>query len=286
MRAGLEADEAAGDWKNGAVCASNLSEILLSAGEVAAAVEEGRHAVAHADRSGDAFQRLVAWTIQGDAVHQAGDVEGAAELFREAEAMQAARQPELPLLYSLPGYRYVDLLLSRGEWADARRRASQTIRIATRDGWLLAIALDHLSLGRSFLAEQATTGTLDLPAARRPLDEAVAASPGRGHRRHPPRSSRPRRPLPAPRRSRGSPPGPRCLGADLHPQRPPPPPRGHASRTSAPARFLGSRCRPRLARPRPRHRRRVRLAPPRPRRLGPRTRPGRLRAVALIEPRG
>ena len=32
--------------------------------------------------------------------------------FREAEELQKQRQPEFPLLYSVPGFRYCDLLLS------------------------------------------------------------------------------------------------------------------------------------------------------------------------------
>ena len=36
-------------------------------------------------------------------------------------------QPAYPLLYSLPGYRYCDLLLSKGEHAAASKRAHQTL---------------------------------------------------------------------------------------------------------------------------------------------------------------
>ena len=58
-------------------------------------------------------------TALADALHQAGEAEAAADLFREAEAMQKDRQPQYPLLYSLPGFRYCGLLLGGGS---TRRR--------------------------------------------------------------------------------------------------------------------------------------------------------------------
>ena len=39
-------------------------------------------------------------------------------------------QPEFPLLYSLQGYQYCDLLLGRGQYAEVQRRASQTLEWA------------------------------------------------------------------------------------------------------------------------------------------------------------
>ncbi len=86
--------------------------------------------------------------------------------------MQAERQPSYPRLYSLPGYRYCDLLLGRrpglGAWfaldgvavedagrlreacEDVQGRAKQTLEWAKQGGLsLLTIALDNLSLGRA-----------------------------------------------------------------------------------------------------------------------------------------
>ena len=78
---------------------------------------DAEQSVAFADRSGDAFQRMGKRTTLADALHQAGRREEAVERFREAEAMQAERQPEYPLLYSLRGFRYCDLLLAGAERA-------------------------------------------------------------------------------------------------------------------------------------------------------------------------
>ena len=101
-------------------------------------------------------------------------VQSAQAASSEAESLQAAQRPETPLLYSPRGYAYVELLLERGEWVEARRRGAETLPWMAAKGWLLEIALDHLSLGRSSLVEHAATGTADLAAARRELDAAVA----------------------------------------------------------------------------------------------------------------
>ena len=112
MRASSDLDIARKKWKGAAISAGNLSELLLTLGRVEAAVEAARESVELADRSGDAFQKMSKRTTLADALHQAGRVGEARERFEQAEAMQAEWQPETPLLYSLWGYRYCDLLLA------------------------------------------------------------------------------------------------------------------------------------------------------------------------------
>ena len=122
----------------------------------------------------DALQRTASRTTLADAWHQSGARADALVLFREAEAMQAQLQPESPLLYSLQGFPYRDLLLGEAEriaWAtilasnpaatetpklklqldtlcEVAQRAAQAFIIADDYNWLLDIALDRLTLGR------------------------------------------------------------------------------------------------------------------------------------------
>lgn len=167
MKAGMEADVARRDWKNAAIAAGNLSGLYLTIGDVTAAVEYGRRGVEYADRSGDWRQQMAIRAAHADPEHQAGNLTEAADLFREAERMQGERQPAYPLLYSLQGYQYCDLLLGQGQADEARRRASKTLEWVKPQNWLLDIALDHLTLGRAALALD------DFGAAREQLDEAV-----------------------------------------------------------------------------------------------------------------
>jgi hypothetical protein len=174
-------------WLNSAIAASNLSELELTLGEVAKAVGDAEQSVTYADRSGDAFWRKVSRVQRGNMLHQAGHRGDAEPLFGEAEQMQKEEQPDLPLLYSLQGFLYCDLLLGapeRAAWqwfvvppsggiggkekppeggtknegvlASCRavfQRAVQTLKIAERKNWLLDIALAHLTLGLAALYE-------------------------------------------------------------------------------------------------------------------------------------
>ena len=157
MEASLEACIALENWKQAAIRAGNICELSLTLGDVTRAVTSGEESVELADKSDDWGQRMINRTTLADALHQAGRWEDAVQAFREAEAMQAESHPSYPRLYSLQGYRYCDLLLAqrgtnkelREACEDVRGRASYAIKIAERNKWILDIALDNLSLGRS-----------------------------------------------------------------------------------------------------------------------------------------
>ena len=206
MRAGLEMGVKQEDWKNAAISASNLSELELTLGEVAGAVGDAEQSVTYADRSGDAFQRMATRTTHADALHQAGRRAEAEARFREAEQMQAERQPDYPLLYSLRGFRYCDLLLTEAERAAWQVSCSGGLR-PPEDG-------------------DAHRATLQAVSER----AAQTLKMGRAQQLRPPRH-RPRPPHPGPRRAlRGDSGG---LVTRPLPRAPParrgrPPPRRHA----------------------------------------------------------
>ncbi|HXH95094.1 MAG TPA: hypothetical protein VNN25_26205 [Thermoanaerobaculia bacterium] len=170
MRAALEMGIKQESWTSAAVRASNLSGLELTLGEVAGAVRDAEQSVTYTDRSGEASQRMINRTTHADALHQAGRRDEAEARFREAELMQAEWQPGYPLLYSVWGFRYCDLLLSEGEREAGKaerelkkeeglalcravaERAAQTLEWAEQNNVdLLDIAVNHLTLGRAAL---------------------------------------------------------------------------------------------------------------------------------------
>lgn len=172
MEASLEQVKGAEDWKGAATVTSNLSELTLTLGRADDAVGHGESSVELADRSGDDFQRMGSRTAWGEALHAAGRLDEAESAFREAESIQAEWQPQYPKLYSLWGYRFCDLLLDRGRYEEVRERVTQALSWSTAQGFLLDIALDHLSLGRAHLGlAQADGRGFDDAAAS--LDRAV-----------------------------------------------------------------------------------------------------------------
>jgi tetratricopeptide (TPR) repeat protein len=151
MRMAVDKVIAQEDWRNATVVASNLSEILQARGELREALTEARRSVELADRSGDAFERIVSRTTLAAALHATGDREQAAAGFEEAERMQEEMQLDYPRLYSVQGFWYCDLLLDQGRDAEVRERAEQFFAWRVPSDSLLDVALDHLSLGRAHL---------------------------------------------------------------------------------------------------------------------------------------
>ncbi len=128
MRVGLAMRIKQGNWSQAAISAYNLSELELTLGEVAAAVMGTKQSVSYAERCGEWERRMVACTAHADALHHAGYRAEAEARFHEAETMQAEVQPGYPLLYSLQGSQYCDLLL-----AAAERDAWLCLSVSERD---------------------------------------------------------------------------------------------------------------------------------------------------------
>ncbi|MEE8584556.1 MAG: hypothetical protein V3T83_06850, partial [Acidobacteriota bacterium] len=199
MRAALQEGINQKDWNNSALRAGNLSELHLTLGDLRQTVDFARQSVELADRSGDAFQRMSKRTTLADALHQSGGLPEAGALFRQAEQMQKEWQPEYPLLYSVQGFRYCDLLLGGCEAAawepagpepesdlgpgeavarcrEVRERAAQMLEWDEEARFsLLTLALHHLTLGRTFLLEAVLGGQPQplLAPAESHLDRAV-----------------------------------------------------------------------------------------------------------------
>ena len=190
MKAGLEARIVQEKWRNASVNAGNLSELHLTMGDLALALEYAEQCVELADRSGDISKRMSNRTTLADALHQAGRMGEAETAFQEAEKMQKEWQPEHPLLYSLWGFRYIDMLLDQGKYQDVLSQTGQTLLWGEKEGWYdhLSIALDHNSLGRAHLLQTQQEGTDDFTRAAEHLNQAVDGLRQAGTQDHLPRS--------------------------------------------------------------------------------------------------
>ncbi|MSM38683.1 MAG: DUF4365 domain-containing protein [Geobacter sp.] len=176
MQAALESHVKQKNWEETTKDANNLSEILLSLGEVVRAVEYGRQSVEFAERSGDGALKEVSLATLANALYQQGSLSEAESLFIEAETHLKERQPEYFYIYGRLGYRYCDLLLRRGRYGEVRKRSEKTLGWARQGGLsLLALALDNISIGRSFLLQAVKEKTDDdiLNVAGKYLDRAI-----------------------------------------------------------------------------------------------------------------
>jgi tetratricopeptide (TPR) repeat protein len=176
IRAALKMREEDRDWLNAAAVASNLSQTELLIGEVTAAAMSAQTAVALAHSRADASLMAVVRTSHANALHAAGEWQKASNFFADAEWRQWELQPEYPLLHSMAGYRYCDLLLSRGLAAEARDRATQTSQWARQYLGLLDTALDTLTLGRAQFALAMQRPASGASAVSASADARVAAA--------------------------------------------------------------------------------------------------------------
>lgn len=150
LRASADASIQLEHWEKVANAYSNLSQLQLTLGNLEEAISVARDSVTYADLSGNAFERILSYAALADALHESGDRAKALDLFRDAERIQAEREPHYPLLYSLQGYGYCRALLLQGERAQVIERTAQTLLWVKELKWLLSIGHDHLLLGRSY----------------------------------------------------------------------------------------------------------------------------------------
>jgi len=176
MRVSGEMDVKREQWQGAAISYGNLSELELTLGELAAAEQDAERSAAFADKVPSDWQTfIITRTTLASARHQLSARANALALFNEAEAMQVQQQPYYPLLYSIRGFQYCDLLLgdaermaratsfapslaatNKAEFArpldalrEVEQRAAQAFKIAQEGGLsLLTHALDQLTLGR------------------------------------------------------------------------------------------------------------------------------------------
>lgn len=170
MVAGLEFDIRQQWWENAAISAANVSELNLTLGDLTSAVQMGKKSVELADRSKTpTLQQGINRSWYANALHQAGQKEEARTQFEEAESMWA-QFTRFPILYSVAGFNYCDLLLASAErsaWRrsigtdnhdldvvlsgarEVERRGQQLLEWSGPADSFFNIALNHLTLARA-----------------------------------------------------------------------------------------------------------------------------------------
>jgi tetratricopeptide (TPR) repeat protein len=77
--------------------------------------------------------------------------------------------------------------LSQEKYLDVQNRASKTLEWGEKGQWLLEIALDHLSLGRSYMLQALEKGTHNFIQASTHLNQAVLGLQKAGNKHYLPR---------------------------------------------------------------------------------------------------
>ena len=134
------------DWNNATMASSHVSRILQDTGNIRGAIEAAEKGVLFADKAEDIFQQIDSRTVLAYSLTSAGRLVDAEHFLLEAEQIQAAYEVETPLLYGLPGWRYCDVLLARGEDQLVLSRGQLGLEKATSEADLLSIGAYHLAI--------------------------------------------------------------------------------------------------------------------------------------------
>jgi tetratricopeptide (TPR) repeat protein len=170
MEAGLKLGVGAADWKSAARCANNLARICLMLGEVKQSIQHARLAVSYADRGQDRFRALAYRSNLAHALHQAGQLSEAEQLFRELEQLQ--QNDALSSGTEVRRNQYWDFLLGQSR-TDAVKQQSK-LSLAHENGRPLDIALDELSYARALLLDWAKERQSDETRGDRAIEETIA----------------------------------------------------------------------------------------------------------------
>jgi tetratricopeptide (TPR) repeat protein len=157
-RAHLKISEKIENWKEAAIAAENLVDLLLPLGQLKEAKQAAEQAIDFADRTDDWSRQMISRTKLATTLHRQGELAAALKQFEEAEKIQKESQPEHPKLYSLRGAQYCALLLDLAKDGAAQEavleRGQTTLKWADNFSFLLDIALDHLTIARALFSLQ------------------------------------------------------------------------------------------------------------------------------------
>jgi hypothetical protein len=141
------------DWEEAGKSVEHLVVLYLSIGQLQKSKQFSQQAIEYAYKTDNLFRQMNSRTILAATLYRQGDLAVALEQFKAAEKIQDERQPHYPWLYSSSGFNYCALLLDRATNTAARKavleRGQYALEISSRDNWLLATALDNLTIARS-----------------------------------------------------------------------------------------------------------------------------------------
>jgi tetratricopeptide (TPR) repeat protein len=160
-------------WEHASSGAGNLSRLWMNLGDLSASLRFAQQSLELAKRSDSEFHQVSARALLADVEHQAGRLTEAAVEFNAAEAMQQDEEPEFPLLYSISGFGYCELLLSLGQFQEVQIRAAQLLKDEESVDYPLNIALYKLVLGRAWLLQFRQAGAGDYGQVAEFLHQAV-----------------------------------------------------------------------------------------------------------------
>jgi len=158
------------DLEQAAIIASNLSTVCANLTTLEEAAKYAERSVGFARECGNWFRPVICLTFLADCLHQAGKTQESVALFREAEALQRAKTPHYPYLYTGNGFRYLELLLAQGDHGEVLRRLDRMWKWRTGTESLYSMGLYSLARGEALRVGALAMGSHSLDTTRRVAD--------------------------------------------------------------------------------------------------------------------
>ncbi len=200
--ADLKLSEKLQDWNGAANTAENLTDLLLPLGKLHEAETVARLATDYALRTDNKFRQMTSYSRLANVLHRLGQLEKAQQIFVQVEqllkeqsnytysysieegqwlldtdevAQIFGRQYEF--LYSIEGAWYCQLLLdsasNKKDIEQILERGKYELKISQRGNFLLVMALDHLTLARTYQAlKQTQTAIIEFDLAIQGIQDA------------------------------------------------------------------------------------------------------------------
>lgn len=121
LRGALTFQQRKNDYAGASESCGHLCGLFLTTGNMNGALDFAKENVRFANLTGEAYQRMRALTILGDALHERGENAESREAFGLAERIQS-EDSERSILFGVPGFRYCDLLLQEKMFSEVIRR--------------------------------------------------------------------------------------------------------------------------------------------------------------------
>lgn len=161
------------NWKDAVRSSGTLAQAQLALGEISESLTEFQRCKDYADLSEHPGSRVASRAVLANALNQSGDLNNALAIIMEAEDLHRESNPQTPLLHSLRGYYYHDILLALGKHDKAIDHSTHSLELALTEGWGLATGLGHLAVGRACLLAYLSGNNSGLENAKEHLNAAV-----------------------------------------------------------------------------------------------------------------
>jgi len=177
------------DWPTAAKVASNISQLYLILGEIQQSLRFAEKCRELADKCGFPANKPVNYATYASVLHQLGRLNEAEEWFNKAEKIQREIVPPTPILYSVRGFEFCDLLLTQEKYNEVLDRGEKIKSLYSRfsGASLLDQALNNLSLGCAHMMKAQKQPNGDYSEAKIYLDMAIDGLRRAGQQDHLPR---------------------------------------------------------------------------------------------------